>query len=255
MKISVRTLVFAAFFSLLPAGQIGQVTAQEPLLVFAPASMTDVMAELADAYKKQSNQTIKLSIAGTAQLARQIDNGAPADVFISADQLWVDWLTERNRLEAKTVGVIAENELVVAVRVETENWADAKALLTGARFAMAEPLSIPAGRYAKQAMETLGIWEQALAQAVYGENVRITLRQLALGEVGAAVVYATDVAVEPAVKTAWTFPSGSYDRALYIAAVVKGADREGEMFLSFLLSKQAQQILKTAGFKPASESR
>ncbi len=255
MKVSNRNLIIAFGVFLLSAWHNSLVAAQEKLLVFAPASMTDVMRSLATSYTKTSGSDVQLSIAGTAQLARQIDNGAPADVFISADKFWVDWLKERQRLAENSVKVIAGNDLVIAVRNETENWIDPQALLTDARFAMAEPLSIPAGRYARQAMEELGIWKQAQTQAVFGENVRVTLRQLALGEVGAAVIYATDVAVEPSVKTAWMFPADSYDKVQYFATVVDGASRNGDKFLEFLLSKQAQNILKTAGFKSVVESR
>lgn len=255
MKISNRNLIIAFGVFLLSAWHISSAATQEKLLVFAPASMTDVMRSLADSYSKTSGNTVSLSIAGTAQLARQIDNGASADVFISADRLWVDWLNERQRLTVNSINVFAGNDLVIAVRNETENWVDPQELLTDARFAMAEPLSIPAGRYTQQALEKLDIWKQAQEQAVYGENVRVTLRQLALGEVGAAVVYATDVAVEPAVKTAWTFPANSYDRVQYFASVVDGASSDGDKFLEFLLSKPAQNILKAAGFKTAVESR
>lgn len=255
MRISIRNLIIATCALFILAAPFDAARAQEKLLVFVPASMTDVMQSLVKEYEGLSNTSVRLSIAGTAQLARQIDNGAPADVFISADAIWIKWLTERKRLVQQSITVIAGNELVVAVRNETENWADPKALLTDGRFAMADPQSIPAGRYAKQAMTSMGIWTKAQSQAVFGENVRVTLRQLALGEVGAAIVYATDVAIEPAVKSAFVFPDDSYDEVQYFAAAVDGANRDSGKFVEFLLSRTAQDILKAAGFKPAGTGR
>jgi len=223
--------------------QTEAVLAQEKFLAFVPASMTDVMGLLSDDYEKSSGNTVKLVIAGTAQLARQIDNGAPADIFISADKLWIDWLENRNRVSKRSAQVVAGNELVIAVRNETENWVDHKALLTDARFAMAEPDSIPAGRYAKQSLEKMGLWEDAQEQAVYGENVRVTL------------VYATDVAVEPVVKTAWSFPADSYDKVQYFAVPIADANPIANEFVNYLLTSQAQKILGKAGFKSAESAR
>ncbi|MEM8750388.1 MAG: molybdate ABC transporter substrate-binding protein [Pseudomonadota bacterium] len=227
------------------------------LVLFAPASMTDVIGEVARAYETATSNTLLVSVAGTAQLARQIEAGAPAHAIVSADQLWLDWLEQRNLLMAGSRAALVGNKLVIAVRREVENWADPMGLLTQSRFAMADPESIPAGRYAREALQSLGVWDKARGQAVYGENVRVTLRQLALGEVGAAIVYATDTAAEPQVKVAWTFPEQHHSKILYgVAAVANVRDDSTEAqsqdardLVTFLTGSKALEIFEKAGFK------
>lgn len=248
---TVRTFLYLALLIVVALGVVSRAQAAEKLLLFAPSSMTDVMAQVARSYTTETGQDVVVSVAGTAQLARQLDNGAPADVFISADEVWIDWLADRQLMEKGQAQVFAGNNLVVAVRNETENWVDVKAAVSVARFAMAEPEAVPAGRYARQALGSLGLWEKASRNAVFGENVRVTLRQLALGEVGAAIVYATDAAIEPLVRTAWTFPADSHDPVKYIAGPVRGAKPGADGFVEHLQSAAAQALLRKAGFTRA----
>ncbi len=231
----------------------GLAEASGKLLAFVPASMTNVMPQLATDFTNETGIELNLSFAGTAQLARQLEAGAPADIFISADLAWINWLEERQLVSADSRQAFAGNELVIAVRNEVENWADAKALVTRSRFAMAEPVAIPAGRYGKQALQHLGWWEAAQKQAVYGENVRVTLRQLALGEVAAAIVYGSDVLVEPRTKIAWRFPSESHSPIRYFVSVTPQAKLEANQFIAFLLTPKAQQILTGAGFSASQQ--
>ena len=212
--------------------------------------MTESIKQIADAFDASNGGTTKISIASTAQLARQIDAGAPADIFISADHLWMDWLENKKHILANSRTAIAGNKLVVAVRRETENWVSIEALVTKSRFAMAEPERVPAGRYAKQALTSKGWWKEAQGQAAYGENVRITLRRLALGEVPAAIVYASDLTVEPEVRTAFTFADGDHDPIVYQAAATMTENPAAASFLDFLKAPKARSIFSQAGFLP-----
>lgn len=228
--------------------------AAERLLVFAPSSMTEAIGELAATFEVQTGIAVKVSIAGTAQLARQMEAGAPADVFISADDVWMNWLVERDLVQPISRVAIAGNHLVIAVRAETENWVDAKALLTTDRFAMAEPNTVPAGRYAKQALESAGLWQQARHNAVYGENVRVTLARLVRGEVGAALVYASDVNIEPRARAALIFPGDSHAMIVYSAVLSKHAQADGQKFLDFLNAPKSRSVFLKAGFTEPTEN-
>jgi len=224
------------------------VSAADRLIVFCASSLTDVMSEIGRDFQKQSGVEITFSFAGTGQLARQIEAGAPADILVSADQRWTDWMLEKGLVARGKVKEFAGNRLVVAVKQEVENWADIEGLLTSSRFAMGEPESVPAGDYAVQALQKQGIWEKAKAQAVYGENVRVALRRLAFGEVSSAVVYATDVTAELGLRTLYTFPENSHDAIIYSAAPAKGSNAAAGDFVAYLASDEAKMVLKKFGF-------
>ena len=227
----------------------------QKLLIFAPSSMSDVMGSLVKDFNRETEASALLSIAGTPQLARQLDAGAPADIFVSADRDWMDWAVSRDLIEPENIFQLAGNSLVVAVRKEVENWADIDGLLTSTRFAMAEPNSVPAGRYAQQALSNKGLWEKAKPFAEFGDNVRITTRRLARGEVAAAIVYETDVLVEPGIKTIFTFSEKAHDPIIYWAAKVRRtAHPDTPKFIQYLSSNQARQLLTEAGFAPPPQS-
>ncbi len=223
--------------------------ATDRLLVFAPASLTGTIEKIAESYADETARAVSVSVASTAQLARQIEAGAPADVFISADLRWINWLRERKLLDGPSQAKkIARNNLVVAVRNETENWINVEKMLTGSRFAMAEPEAVPAGRYAKQALISRGWWDAAKGNAVFGENVRVTLRRLALGEVEAAIVYASDLKAEPSVRAALTFAGSEHSPMITYAALTVNASAGADKFLAFLGGEKALKTLKNAGF-------
>ena len=219
------------------------------LLVFAPASMTEVMADLKAQFEYESGNKVVISVAGTGQLARQLEAGAPAGVFISADKSWIEWLDQRKLLKSDTKIPIAQNELVLAVRNETENWLDVEKLLTESRFSMGEPNSVPAGAYARKALQNAGLWKKARVNAVYSENVRVTLRKVAMGEVGSAVVYKTDLRVEPSVREAFNFAMTDADPIVYWGAVTKVGSAEAALFLAYLKSEKAIETLRKFGFR------
>lgn len=237
-------LIFASTFG---------VRAADSILVFAPASMTDVLQDVAAEYRAKSAAPIVFSFAGTQHLARQLDAGAPADIYITADQEWMDWAIERDLVVGDSLTTLVGNRMVIAVRNEVENWVDLKALLTRDRFAMAEPDSVPAGRYARQTLEKQGLWEAVKEQAVYTDNVRTTLRRLARGEVTSAIVYATDAEIEPAVRPLFVLPENSHDPITYWAAKTPAGEQKPVVadFLNFLESDAAWQVFSKAGFQPS----
>ncbi len=225
--------------------------ARDTVLVFAPSSMTDVLNDAAELFERQSGAKVVLSFAGTQQLARQLDAGAPADIYITADRDWMDWAISRDLIVVDRVFPLAGNRLVVAVRNEVENWVDLNALLTENRFAMAEPDTVPAGRYARQALQNRGIWKAAARQAVFGDNVRTTLRRLARGEVSSAIVYGTDAAIEPRVRSLFVFPNEAHDKIIYWAAATGREPRTQALnFVSFLKNTDAGQVFAKSGFVP-----
>lgn len=237
--------------ALILSTQVAISQASDRLLVFAPSSMTDVLQDIGAQFTNQTGQKIAFSFAGTPQLARQLDAGAPADLYITADRDWMDWALQRKLLEDTSIVRLAGNMLVVAVRREVENWADIHALLTKQRFAMAEPDTVPAGRYARQALEHASLWEAASKMAAYGDNVRTTLQRLALGEVSAAIVYATDANLEPLVRTQYVFPEKSHDPIYYWAAMTPSANENAtRALLDYLKGPSASAIFAKAGFTP-----
>ncbi|MEM9677467.1 MAG: molybdate ABC transporter substrate-binding protein [Pseudomonadota bacterium] len=234
-----------------------QVMAAERLTVFAPSSLTDVMSAVTKAYEAHSGGAVVLSFAGSAQLARQVAAGAPADIIISAHPDWMNYLIENRAVDPKSVRIIAGNRLVIAVRREVENWSEPLKLLQSDRFAMGEPDSVPAGTYAREAMLNLGIWFKAKSQAVYGENVRVALFRLVRGEVGAAVVYESDLTLETGARVAYRFDPSTHADIRYVIAPVMTSRPKSSMdtFIDFLTGADGQAVFKEFGFLPLSEQQ
>ena len=254
-----RTFALAAIliFTLL-----ANASAERRLLVFASASMKEALDAIAVDFESRCECQIVISYAGSGTLARQIEAGAPAGIFISADQLWMDWLQDKNAFVQNSRRIIAQNRLVVALSNQTkspqntdldgietiENSADRLAkMLQSGRIAMGDPDFVPAGRYAKQALEKLGLWQQLSGRLVFGENVRVPLSLVARGDVNAAIIYRSDVKVDPRVRAAYTFAVDSHIPIFYPAALVKNSV-VGEQFLEFLASGNARQIFLKFGF-------
>jgi len=219
------------------------------VLVFAAASMKNVLEVLGEEYERDCQCSVVLSLASSGTLARQIEAGAPADIFISADLEWMEWLANRNTIEAEGQKVIAKNRLIIVESVDRQNSAprEAAEILSKGRIAIANPTSVPAGRYARQALQRLGLWEKYSSRMVFGENVRVSLSLAARGDVGTAIVYQSDLFVEPRVKLAYVFEEGSHQPIVYPAVVV-GTGAKAEEFLTFLSSSPAKRIFEKFGF-------
>lgn len=217
------------------------------ITVFAPSSMTDVIAKLANLHEQRSGEKVVVSLASTSQLARQLDAGAPADIFLTADEDWMDWARDRALIVPASTMTFAGNRLVV-VTAKGAAQNDWPAGLAQGRFAMAEPETVPAGRYAKAALSALGFWDGLQKNAVFAENVRVTLRLAARQDVEAALVYRTDANIEPAVSIAHTFSENLHPPIRYFAAQTPRAAEGASAFLETLASAPAQAILSKAGF-------
>lgn len=242
--------------ALLTAGlAVAPARADEEITLFAAASMTDALTELADAYHERGGPPVKLAFASSSTLAKQIENGAPADLFVSADLKWMDYLAERSLIVEASRQNLAGNALVLivpldsALALEPARGFDMAATLGDDRLALGDPEHVPAGRYAKAALEYLGLWEAIEPKAVYAGDVRAALAFVEQGEVGAGIVYATDAAISAKVKVAGAFPSESHEPIVYPIAIVAGHERpEIAAFLAFLMGEAAAEIFRGYGF-------
>lgn len=229
---------------------------REPLVVFAAASLTDTVQQISDAYTKQSGQPVKLSFAASSALARQIEAGARADVFFSADQEWMNYLDERKLIDARARRDLLGNRLVLIAP------ADSKIALTlgpgapvlaalgaNGRLATGDPDSVPAGKYAKAALTHLGLWKELESRLARAENVRVALSYVARGEAPLGVVYTTDAAVEPRVRIVDVFPANSHTPITYPLAPTHTARPSAARYLEFLRSAEASAVFKSAGFE------
>ncbi len=228
--------------------------AEPELTVFAASSLTDVMQQIGTAFTAETRVPVRFSFAASSALARQVESGAPAQVFVSADMQWMDYLAQRGLIASGSQRVIAGNSLVlVAPGTAAQMGSISTAAITTAlgergRIAMGDPETVPAGRYAREALQNLGIWPAVSARIVPADNVRTALNFVARGEAPLGIVYATDARVEPQVVTIASFPSGSHSVIVYPAGLVKGAGPQGDQFLRFLTSPTAAGLLQRAGF-------
>lgn len=206
--------------------------------------MTDVMEDLAHAWEAQGHARPVLSLAGTPSLARQLEAGAPADIVISADEEWMEWLAANALVDSESRKAIAGNTLVFVKREDETLPPD------GGKIAMADPQSVPAGRYAKAAMEVAGVWDEVSRHVVPAENVRAALLLVERGEAQAGIVYASDAFASDRIRAVpfpHPLPAGLSIR--YPAALVNGARHpDAAAFLAFLSSDEAARLICGRGF-------
>lgn len=253
LKIDIR--VFAIFCFFLMASVIAATALERPVNVFAAASLKSVLDQLAAEFKRENSYSISITYAGSNVLARQIEEGAPADLFISADKGWMDSLELKNLVVSETRFDFTANRLVLIASSENRStltiepgFALADALGPG-RLAMADIRGVPAGRYAKAALTSLGVWDQVSDKTAQTENVRAALAFVARGEAPLGIVYRTDAITEAKVRILDTFPASSHAPIIYPAALIKGSTGPaGPAFLAFLRSKAALKQLESFGF-------
>jgi molybdate transport system substrate-binding protein len=226
--------------------------AQERILVFAAASLKNALDEANGAFPSR----VVASYAASSALARQIENGAPAQVFISADLEWMDYVEKKQLLQAGTRRELLGNRLVLIApaRSKTElrispGFPLARALGDG-RLALANPEVVPAGKYAKAALEKLGVWESVARRVAAAENVRAALALVARGEAPLGVVYETDARAESAVAVLDRFDPKLHPPIVYPAAVLRGAGPQAAAYLAFLASPEGTAIFRRHGFAP-----
>lgn len=248
------SLLFAAL-ALTLSGCAGPRDDAKGPIVLAAASLQEAMEAAADAWGAQGHPRPVLSFAASSALARQIEAGASADLFISADGKWMDTVESASFTFPGTRTDLVSNSLVLIAPQGSASALDiapgfplAEALGPG-RLAMANPDAVPAGRYGKQALETLGVWQGVSAKVASGENVRVALGLVSRGEAPLGIVYATDAMAEPRVRVVGTFPDSSHAPITYPAAVLQAStSADARPFLSFLQSPQGKAIFKRFGF-------
>lgn len=228
--------------------------AAERLTVFAAASLKTALDEVSTGYAAQGGDKVTLSYAGSSVLARQIAQGAPADVFISANPQWMDWLDGEGRIEAGTRADILGNRLVLVGPTDAPPLAVAPGMglaesLGDGRLAMALVDAVPAGMYGKAALQSLGEWAAVADKVAQADNVRAALMLVALGEAAMGVVYATDAAAEDRVAVLGMFPADSHPPIIYPAAAIRGrASPDARAFLTYLRGAEAGAIFEHHGF-------
>jgi molybdate transport system substrate-binding protein len=223
--------------------------------VFAAASLADAMNDIVKIYATKSGAAIKTSYAASSALARQIENGAPAELFFSADEEWMDYLEKRSLIEPGTRVARLGNRLVLiapagpARRVEIRKGFDLAALLGGGRLATGDPANVPVGRYARQALTYLGVWQVAESKLARADNVRFALTYVERGEALLGIVYATDAAMAKGVQVIGEFPPESHSPISYpLAIVAKHGTAAAKAFHAFLLGGEAAASFKRFGF-------
>ncbi len=261
-----RRLVAAGVLLGLAAGRVAARAAAEPVTVFAAASLADALR----AAEPALGAPVRFSFAASSTLARQIEQGAPAHVFVSADERWMDHLERAGRIDAASRRVLATNRLVVVVPRDaarahayphpqphaagepTESPDAIRAVLLpadpGARVASGDPAHVPAGRYAEQALRSLGLWERVAPRLVRADNVRSALAFVERGEAAAGIVYATDAAASSKVRVAARFAASSHAPVTYPAALVAGAPPAARALFERLFAPPARAVLQAAGF-------
>ena len=234
---------------------VAHLAAAETITVFAAASLKDALDENAKAYQANAGDKVVASYAASSALAKQIEAGAPADVFISADLDWMDYLQQRNLIKVETRQNLLRNRLVLIAPADskvTVNIAPgfplANLLETG-RLAMANPDSVPAGKYGKASLEALGVWKDVQSKIAAADNVRAALVLVSRGEAPLGIVYRTDAMADKGVKVVDTFPPGSYPSIVYPAALLAvSKSAAAKSLLDYLRSPPARPVWEKYGF-------
>jgi molybdate transport system substrate-binding protein len=229
----------------------------QTLTVFAAASLTDAMKDISGIWVKAGHEAPRMSFASSSTLAQQIQQGAPVNVFASADEKWMNYLAKANLIAPNTRHDLLGNDLVLIVptnhptHVDIGPGFDLLALLgPDGRLAVGDPAHVPAGIYAEQALRKLGLWDKVSPRLAAAPDVRSALLLVERGEAPAGIVYGTDAAVSKAVRIAGLFPAGSHDPITYPFAVVKAGDtKEARDFLAFMATPAAREIWVKRGFK------
>ena len=227
----------------------------DPLTVFAAASLKNALDEVATAWKSGGGGEVAASYASSSTLAKQIEQGAPADIFISADKQWINYVQQRKLIGApkdllgnKLVLVAPANSIAT---IDIRPGFDLAGLLGDGRLALGDPSNVPAGIYAKEALEKLGAWKAVEAKLAPAADVRAALALVSRGEAPFGIVYATDAKVEAKVRVAGTFPENSHAPIVYpVAILVSSKNADAAKFVTFLKSSAAKAIFEHYGFLP-----
>jgi len=252
------TCAIAAVTLLWPLGLIPAVQAadSDTLTVFAAASTTNAMNDIGKVFAEKGKGTIVPSYAASSTLAKQIENGAPANVFVSADEPWMSYLEERKMIEPGSRFNLLGNKLVLIApsgssinKVEIGPKMDLARSLGDGKIATGDPDHVPAGKYAKAAFEKLGVWKEIEGKLARAADVRGALTLVERGEAPLGIVYSTDAAISPKVKVVGVFPEGSHPKIVYPTALIAGkATPAAKSFIEFLKTPEAKAVFEKYGF-------
>ncbi|TQI79533.1 molybdate transport system substrate-binding protein [Serratia fonticola] len=242
----------------LASGLVVQASAADKVTVFAAASLTNALQDIATEYQKGKEVQIVSSFASSSTLARQIEQGAPADMFISADQQWMDYAIDKQQIVKDTRYTLLGNELVLIAakaseqdKIKINKQTDWAKLLNGGRLSVGDPDHVPAGIYAKEALQNLGAWTTLEPQLARANNVRSAMAMVEREEAPLGIVYGSDAVASDKVKVISTFPEDSHKPVEYPMAIVKGHQTPAvTAFYEYLKTPQAAAIFERYGFTP-----
>lgn len=229
--------------------------AEDAVRVYAAASLTNAIGEISTAWEQTGHPKPTLVFAASSALAKQVENGAPADLFVSADRKWMDYLAQRKKIDPASRVDLLGNELVLIVPkgrtipVTLDKRFDLAGAFKG-KVCTGEPDVVPVGTYAKQALTSYGWWTALAPRVVGTDDVRTAQAFVERGECPLGIVYATDAAISNKVDIVGRFPAGTHDPIVYPFAVVAGAGFQAGPYLEYLRSDAAQRIFKKYGFTP-----
>jgi molybdate transport system substrate-binding protein len=240
--------LFAALLAVVPAHA-------QDLTVFAAASLKEALDEAGQQFQRASGQKVVVAYAASPALAKQIENGAPADVFISADLDWMDYIEQRKLIRAGTRANLLHNRLALIAPAESKVQAEIKTgfplakLMGDGKLSMADPDSVPAGKYGKAALEKLGVWASVESRVVRAENVRAALNFVARDETPLGIVYQTDAYAEKKVRVIALFPQNTHPAIIYpVAVIATSRYTAAPDFVKYLKSADARAIFEKYGF-------
>ena len=253
MKKIIRPAV-TLWLSLVWLPSLAAQTDDPPLVVFAAASLTNALQEVGDGFTKDSSVPVKFSFAASSALARQIENGAPADVFFSADIEWMDYLQSKKLIQIATRRDVLGNHLVLVAPVTSQITLHIApnfpllAALGNSRLAIGDPDGVPAGRYAHEALTKLGVWVIVVDHLARTDSVRSALALVDRGEAPLGIVYETDALIDKNVRVVDVFPDNTHLPITYPIALVSGAKADAAKFLAYVQSPAADIVFKRYGF-------
>jgi molybdate transport system substrate-binding protein len=239
-----------------PVTDKAAVTGKSPITVFAAASLTNALQDLGDAFTKETSIPVRFSFAASSALARQIENGAPADIFFSADLEWMDYLQTRNLIQRDSRRNLLGNRLVLIapadsrIKLKIEPHFQLAAALGKGHLATGDPDSVPVGRYAREALTTLGVWSDVADHLVRADSVRSALAFVDRGEAQLGIVYETDALIDKQVRVVDVFPADSHLPIVYPAALTGAARPDAAKFLTYVQGHAGELAFKSYGFTP-----
>ena len=252
---AVRCLLVAAVIAFTEPWSAGAYAQGRDLLVFGAASLTNALDDADAQYLHDAGRKVVVSYGASSALAKQIENAAPADIFISADLDWMDYVAGHKLIKPETRFNLLGNKLVlIAPAASPINLAIAPNFplartLGSERLAMADPASVPAGKYGKAALEALGVWSSVSSKVAPAQDVRATLLLVSRGEAPLGIVYQTDAAADKGVKIVGAFPESTHPPIIYPIAVTTGSTNPGaDAYVGFLKSPAARPAFEKQGF-------